>query len=122
MLLKIYTDKNSLVVIENIQDIEIHNSTYLATSRQQIVDCGLSIGDYETGKWEPFGPAIWIGFNQADYYGTATPPNTAVNCPNTIPVKYIDYKKNDELKRLAIDFGGVTYLCNDHGKTIERIL
>lgn len=133
MLLKVYTDKDSLVVIENIDDIEIHNSTYLVTSREQIVDGGYSIGGMDTGHWQSIGPE-WdhdqMPKPRASYYGTAANPNLVGVFMETgkpiakdeVPVKFIDYKKAGMWHRLAIDFFGVAYLCNDQGKTIERIL
>lgn len=126
MLLKIYTDKNSLVVIENIQNIEIHNGTFIAHSvseifqggQQNIVDGFQPIGP----DWNKPSPMPVI-----EFHGSGQSPRLLDGdirfAADDIPVKFIDYQRNDDVwRRVAIDFFGTAYLCNDQGKTIERIL
>ena len=134
MLLKIYTDKNSLVVIEDIDDIEVHNGTYLVTDKKHIVDGGFLREELVKGMepWQQIGPDWDRGgpLPPAKYYGTGKSPELAGSmqfgdqlfAPSDIPVKFIDYRKQGQWNRLAVDFFGVAYLCNNQGKTIERIL
>ena len=134
MLLKLYTDKNSLVVIEGIDDIEIHNGTYLVEDVKHIKDGGYVREEIVKGMepWQEVGPDWDKGGPKppAKYHGTGKSPQLAgamqfgdaLFKDGDIPIKFIDYEKAGQWHRLAIDFFGVAYLCNDQGKTIERIL
>ncbi len=114
MLLKIYTDRNSLVVIENIEDIEIHNGTFYADS---ILDAR-SLSGFGP-EWKHDGPTPYF-----EYHDTGTLPDLVLSKGTPgLPLKFIEYRKaGDVWHRLAIGFHGTAYLCNDQGKTIERIL
>lgn len=116
MLLKIYTDKNSLVIIENIEDIEVHNGTYVANSVEEITDLN---------RKPHLGPQTSRPIAVINYYDSGEAPQLDNFAPGTIPVKFIDFScagTNGLWRRLAIGFYGVCYICNDQGKTIERVL
>lgn len=114
MLLKIYTCQNTIKVIDKIDDVEIHQGEYKIDNFEQLYDA------------EAYGPGLIRGTSRfpetiESYDWDTTDPKMTPACETTICnlVKYVDYLRNGEWRRVAIQ--QYAYLCNDEGKTVAKI-
>lgn len=108
MLIKIYTfpfssvdtdsaSSEQLHIIDNVQDVVIHQGNYAPPE-----DLGLPVMHNI-----PWGPQP--SFPIDAYESTGSTPS----------VRIIDYSKNGERRRALVKL--LAYVCNDQGKTIERV-
>lgn len=115
MLLKIYTCQNSVKIIPDITDIEVHQWEYRFESYSQLYDA------------ISFGPGMIRATNCTPSVECFDYDVNESNTPSTTPnaalagkvVRFIDYERNNIWRRVAIQ--NYAYLCNDVGKTIEKI-
>lgn len=123
MLLKIYTDQGSLRVIENIEEIEVHQETHYINPNQEWPEGHKPPSDSMSGANIAQGGVYPTPQCYGNFKGEIPCVDLQTHGFHAWPIRFIDYRKTGEIwKRIAIGFRGTTYLCNDHGKTIERIL
>ena len=117
MLLKIFTNQNSIKIIDKIEDAEIRGGQWRFDDRNQLKDC-ITYGPgvfTETG----YTPNETICYD-ATCYATPTGENgQSEDVISSSVVKLVDYKKAGQWHRVAIC--QYAYLCNDDGKTISKI-
>ena len=115
MLLKIYTSQNTIKVIDRIQNVEIHEGEWRPDNYSQLYDA-VNFGPgvlranavtpaVESFDWEPWGK------NET--------PSPAQDVLIGNLVKFVDYERDNEWGRVAIQ--QYAYLCNDEGRTIQKI-
>ena len=117
MLLKIFTNQNSIKIIDKIEDAEIHGSHWRFENRNQLKDCV----SYGPGAFNSTG-MIPIQIDCYDKTSFATPhgeTGAGEDILTTSQVKLVDYLRNSQWHRVAIV--QYAYLCNDDGKSISKI-
>lgn len=104
MIIKNYNACDDLQIIENVNDIQISKGEY------QIPDKVESFSDFNIGPQRDL--IIAIPF---EYFRTPKLGSSHIN------VRIVDYKKSGEdfYRRLLV--GNIAYICNDQGKTIEKV-
>lgn len=118
MLLKIYTNQNSIKLIPEIEDAEIHNGEWRFESRKQLQDC------------ITYGPGVFNATGttppEMECYDKSCFTSPGGDCAQDDDlflkqsvVKLVDYKRAGQWHRVAVV--QYAYLCNDDGKTIAKI-
>lgn len=113
MLLKIFTCQNSIKIIDKIDDAEIHQGEYKVDNYAQLYD-SIQYGPGVNRITGTNPPTESFDYDMNLPYMEASDLKTSSNV-----VKYVDYLKNNEWRRVAIQ--QYAYLCNDDGKTIAKV-
>ncbi len=115
MLIKIYTNQNSVKIIDGITNAEIHQGEYRFETYAQLYDAisngpGVLRANGRTPEVQSFDSCL---------SGNVTPAETPDSQLAAKAVKFVDYEKAGEWKRVAVQ--QYAYLCNDEGRTIQKI-
>lgn len=117
MLLKIFTNQNSIKIIDKIEDVEIHGSHWRFSNRQQLQDCIT----YGPGEFNATGmtPMEVQCYDKTCFVTPEGNTGSTNDILETSATKLVDYLRSGEWHRVAII--QYAYLCNDDGKTISKI-
>lgn len=114
MLLKIITNRNTIKIIDGIEDCEILGPS-MGLSGPTQVTC--HEGMLKAGHHPRHNCASIEAIETYDSFGGSSAGGTESS--ESYTPKFVDYKKNGKLHRLAV--ADYAYLCNDDGKTIAKI-
>jgi len=107
MLLKIITNRGVTKIITGIQEAEVHDATIFHHGADDLV---IKSGRLQFSPiQEECAPMSWVDNLDLSGAGGEAP----------YAAKIIDYKKSEQWHRLAIH--EYAYLCNDEGRTIQKI-
>lgn len=110
MLIKIMTSRNSQRIIENVTNVEIHESQFAFVSDRELHDT-ISKGP---------GVIRATGMTPYDVQSFDEPIDGRLcGGPDGVQMRFVDYEKDGQWNRLAVEC--FAYVCNDEGKTIAKV-
>lgn len=106
MIIKNYNGRDDLNIIENVQDVRVSSGRFEYPNNAE------SLSNFSIGP-DAGDLVISVPF---EYFCTPQHGQSHLN------VRVLDYKKIGEefYRRLLV--GNVAYICNDQGKTLEKVL
>lgn len=123
MVLKIYTDQGSTIVIDQINHIEIHGEVhYIDPLMAYCIEDGCPHPDDSLMGASRKQGGLPTNVVMYDDYQKNSP--VVLTGKQGTPIRFIDawVKGEHGFRRIAIGLRGTAYLCNERGQTIERIL
>lgn len=131
MLIKVFTNYNSIHILENVRDVVLQSGSYILPEELFVTaDDGTLAGIRPIpDTWGPSSKKGWnvptissenyIIFDDLRPYKWETDDKT-LGGTHQPQVKVIDfYDKDGRAKRLLV--AGLAYVCNDEGKTIHKV-
>ncbi len=110
MLIKVMTNRNTQRIIQNVTDVEIHESGFQFVSDRELHDTlTKGPGVFRTTGLSP--SAVHTFDESID--------NRSTGGPEGVRVRFVDYEKDGQWHRLAVEC--FAYICNDEGRTIAKV-
>jgi len=125
MLLKIYTSSNTVKIIDKLDDVEVHTGSRSVKTWAEMYDLTTPPirGTFDTPKVDNYD---WVQgcrnervASANDFIHPALQDVESAAAAYPVQIKLVDYLRAGEWKRVAIQ--QYAYLCNDDGKTIQKI-